>query len=564
MGITTINGDLLRKMIIAGANELSKNKKDIDALNVFPVPDGDTGTNMSLTLLAAAKEVYKLKSPTVYEVAKALSSGSLRGARGNSGVILSQLFRGFAKGLEGKNVINADDLAAAFVRGKETAYKAVMKPKEGTILTVASAIADKAVECAFISDDIGEIMAKVIEHANVVLKNTTNMLAPLKQANVVDAGGKGLLCIFDGAIESAHVVGEIEIQDFVSAPDEKAVSNAAAMSDENIEYGYCTELIVNLKRITDDLEQRFKGYLQTIGDSIVVAADDNLLKIHVHTENPGRVLEYAIKEGSLSSIKIENMREQHTTLIESIQQSGNAFDNAAGADTKLNFVGSDDYIEKVAGFIAVAAGSGLIKLFKELGADKVIEGGQTMNPSAEDILAAAESIDCENAIVLPNNRNIILAAQQAAQLCTDKNIIVVPTKTIPQGIVSLINYAPSGTLEENIEKMNDALSDIITGQVTYAVRDTVLNDTEIKEGDYLCLLDNNIEHVGSELQQAAKDLIDVMLEDEKEYVCIYYGADTKEEQANELESYISDKYPDCDIEVHYGGQPIYYYIISAE
>ena len=548
MNIQIIDGNILKKMIISGANELNRHRQAIDALNVFPVPDGDTGTNMSYTLFAAAREVEKLVNPTVSEVAKAASSGSLRGARGNSGVILSQLFRGFAKGLDGKEFAEAADIADAFVKGYETAYKAVMKPREGTILTVARAVGEKARECTDNLLDLSNMMDETIAHGYAVLDDTPNMLAVLKQAGVVDAGGKGLLLVIEGAIASVDIEGDIKVDDYEKSAA-VAVQSAAAMSNEKIEFGYCTELIVNIQTASELLENRVKKYLETIGDSIVVVADDNIMKIHVHTENPGLVLEYALKEGSLSNIKIENMREQHTELSD------------------YTFTGSNPEPSgppKEIGFVSVAAGSGLHEIFKGLGVDVIVDGGQTMNPSAEDIVTAAKKANADEVIVLPNNKNIILAAQQAAKLCTDLKLHVVPSKTIPQGISAMISYSAGASAAENAEQMLEAVKSVKTGQITHAVRATIVNDISIEEGDFLCLIENDIAAVQKNLESAAKELADRMIKTGDEYVTIYCGADAGEEDAGKIAAYVEEKYPDASVDVQIGAQPVYYYIISVE
>jgi DAK2 domain fusion protein YloV len=549
LNIQKIDGNMLKKMIIAGANELNRHRQAIDALNVFPVPDGDTGTNMSYTLLAAAREAAKLENPTVYEVAKAASDGSLRGARGNSGVILSQLFRGFAKGLLGKEFAEAADIADAFVKGYETAFKAVMKPREGTILTVAREIGVKARECADNSLELSDMMDETMAHGYAVLDDTPNMLAVLKQAGVVDAGGKGLLLVIEGAIASVDIVGDILVDEYDKSSS--ASVSAAAVSDEHIEFGYCTEFIVNIQTASEMLENRVKSYLETVGDSIVVVADGNIMKVHVHTENPGLVLEYAIKEGTLSNIKIENMREQHEEL--SGQNNVVFANNPTPPETR-----------KEIGFVAVVAGSGLQEIFKSLGVDVIVDGGQTMNPSAEDIAIAAQKANADEVIILPNNKNIILAAKQAVKLCKEQKLHVVPSETIPQGISAIISYTAGMSGEENAEQMFDAAGIVKTGQITHAVRATTVNDIEIEEGDFLCIFENEIIATQKELDNAAKELIEKMLETGDEYVTIYHGADAKEENAAQIAEHINTKYPNITIDVQNGAQPVYYYIVSVE
>jgi len=546
LNIQIIDGNMLKKMIIAGANELNRHRQAIDALNVFPVPDGDTGTNMSYTLLAAAREVEKLTEPTVSEVAKAASSGSLRGARGNSGVILSQLFRGFAKGLDGKEFAEAADIADAFVKGYETAYKAVMKPREGTILTVARAVGEKARECAENSLELCDMMDETMAHGYAVLDDTPNMLAVLKQAGVVDAGGKGLLLVIEGAIASSDIEGDVKVDDYEKSAT-VAVQSAAAMSDEEIEFGYCTEFIVNIQTASEMLENRVKKYLETIGDSIVVVADGNIMKVHVHTENPGLVLEYALKEGPLANIKIENMREQHTELSDNV---------ITAAEQNIP--------QKELGFVSVAAGSGIREIFKGLGVDVVVDGGQTMNPSAEDIIAAAKKANAKEVIIFPNNKNIILAAEQAAKLYTDQKLIVIPSETIPQGISAMIGYSSVASASENAEQMLEAVENVKTGQITHAVRATTVNDINIEEGDFLCLLENDIVAVQKDLESAAKDLVNRMIETGEEYVTIFYGAEASEDGSNKIAKYIEEIHPEISVDVQNGAQPVYYYIISVE
>ncbi len=565
MNLTNINGKLFKKMIIAAYNELNANKQLLDSLNVFPVPDGDTGTNMSLTMLAAAKEVEKLENPNVYEVAKAASNGSLRGARGNSGVILSQLFRGFAKGLEGKQAINADDLAFAFIKASETAYKAVMKPKEGTILTIAAAISEKAIECSYGTDNIVQICQDVLGYANIVLENTKNMLLELRQAGVVDAGGKGLLCILEGAAKSIYHKVENEDEYEVKIAENNSGSSSIQTKTSytpfvtsNTDFGYCTEFLVNINKPkgeqAEQIEARFKQFLSTIGDSIVVVCDDNILKVHVHTKNPGAVLEYAIKEGELNNIKIENMSIQHTNLLE-LKDIANAKDIKEFKNEK----------PKEIGIVSVAFGEGIINIFNELGVDAVIEGGQTMNPSANNILETIEKVNAKNIIVLPNNKNIILAAQQAAKLCLNKNVYILKSKTIPQGIAAALSFCLECDVLSNVEKMNEAINSVLTGQVTYAVRKTIVDKIEVNEGDCLCLVDGEIKITGQNLQQCTKNLIDLMIKQNNgQLISIYFGKQTTEQQANEIGEYIKTKYKHIDVDIQNGGQPLYFYIISVE
>lgn len=535
MGILTVDGVLLRKMIISGANELTANKQIIDSLNVFPVPDGDTGTNMSLTVRAAAKEVSRLKTSNVSQVANVASNGSLRGARGNSGVILSQIFRGFAKGLEGKQVMLAKDLAGAFTKSAEIAYKAVMRPKEGTILTVGRALSTRAAECSLHSDDIEEILNEALTHGKEVLERTVKMLPALRQANVVDAGGKGLICFVEGMCKALNIEGDVVLKESATEPSRPVQFDMPKASGA---FGYCTEFLINAKNANSDDEDKLKHFLKDIGDSIMVVADQQLIKVHVHTQNPGRVLEFALKIGSLDNIKIDNMAMQHNNML--------SFGVA---------------------FVAVAAGAGFVKLFSDLGASEIIEGGQTMNPSTHDILAAIEKTGQRTVVVLPNNKNIVLAAKQAANLCKDRDVHVLPTKTIPQGLTALVHYEPSRSLEENLREMESAMSGVKTGQVTYAAKNSVINNREIKKGDILCMTEDIIAVVSDDVNRGTKDLLDIMLQncdEDKELVSIYYGEAISEEQAQEICKYVEEKHPHFEAEVHSGQQPLYYYFIAVE
>lgn len=551
MSLLSIDGYLLKKFIIFGANMLAENKEKVDELNVFPVPDGDTGTNMSLTVLAAAKEVEKINTPNIYDVSKAASNGSLRGARGNSGVILSQLFRGFSKGLEGKDTANSDDLALAFVKAKETAYKAVMKPKEGTILTIAEALSEKAVEMSYKTDDINEMMKEVIEHTKNVLKKTKDMLPQLKQAGVVDAGGRGLLYIIEGGFENIDN-DNVEIYDTSSNNVNLEFSKPKGIENIEIKYGYCTEFFINIKNSDEKTEKDLKSYLQSIGDSIVMVSDEDIIKVHVHTNNPGNVLERAIKIGDLENIKIENMRIQHTNRISFSEKT------------------EDENIEvlekKEIGFVVVSSGDGLSNIFKELGADKIIEGGQTMNPSTDDIISAIEQVNADNIIVLPNNKNIILAAQQASELIKDKKVEVLITKTIPQGMSAIINFMPGNSFEENINAMKESIEAVCTGQITYAVRNTVIDNKKINEGDFLCMIEDEIILVEKNLKNGIEKLIDKMIDknENSTFITLYYGKDVTKEDAERIKENVIKKYPDFDVELQSGNQPVYYYIVSIE
>lgn len=548
MGYVNIDGYMLKRFIINGTNRLVEKKELVDALNVFPVPDGDTGTNMSLTALAAASEVSKLNTPHIGEVAKAAANGSLRGARGNSGVILSQIFRGFAKSLENKEVADVDDLASAFVLASETAYKAVMKPKEGTILTIAKALAESAVTSSYSIDEIEEMLDKVIKDGNTMLEKTQDMLPQLKEAGVVDAGGMGLMCIFEGGFENIGV--ETEVADVTGKGQTNINTAPQGLENVEIKFGYCTEFFINVENISEGTINSLKAYLEKIGDSIVVVADETIIKIHVHTNNPGEVLERALKIGYLENIKIENMRIQHTNRI-----------NFAKEQEKTPKTELQEY-----GFVAVAVGEGMSSIFKKLGVDEVIAGGQTMNPSTEDILEAIKRVNAKNIFVLPNNKNIILAAKQAAELCEDKNVVVIETKTIPQGIAGVIGYLPMVGVEENIEGINESISYVLTGQITYAVRDTVIEGKQIEQGDYLCMLENDISVVDKDIVIGAKALIDKMLaqNEDASMLGLYYGAEATDEDTAAIEEYVASEYPDIEIEIHDGGQPVYYYIISVE
>ena len=547
MGTISIDGNILKKMIIAGSNALNKRSKEIDAMNVFPVPDGDTGINMSMTVLSAAHEAAKLNTPNIFDVAKAASGGSLRGARGNSGVILSQLFRGFAKGLEGVDIASAYDLSTAARKAMEAAYRAVMKPKEGTILTIATALSEQAAVSAGTEEDIESFIASCLKHANDVLARTPQMLPELMQAGVVDAGGKGLLVVLEGALNAMNKPIEELLEIGAQTSSSESFSNLASASGD-IKFGYCTEFFIMNKNITDDTEYSFKRYLETIGDSIVVVADDGLIKIHVHTNHPGKVLEKAMQIGSLTNMKIDNMRLQHTSTINFSSQSETAKDKT----------------HKAVGFAAVSSGDGFNELFLSLGVDEIIKGGQTMNPSTDDILSAIGRINADTVYVLPNNKNIILAAQQAVHICADKQVIVLPSKSIPQGLSCLISYSDVFSLDENTNAMNEAMMNTHTGQVTTAVRETSLSGIDIREGDYLYLLDNNIAFTDTDLHRGAKRLIDKMIEDGAEVVAIYYGQETDAKHARELADLVKEKHPDTEIEVLYGGQPVYFYTISAE
>ena len=560
----TIDAALLQKMFLAGAKNLEAKKEWINDLNVFPVPDGDTGTNMTLTIMSAANEVNSIVNPTMDKLAKAISSGSLRGARGNSGVILSQLFRGFTKEMAGLDVLTVDDIATACQRATETAYKAVMKPKEGTILTVAKGISDKAAEVAMETDDIETAFLTIIEHAEYVLSKTPDMLPVLKEAGVVDSGGQGLVVVLRGMYDA--LTGKVT--DFnITAPDTAAVSGSmkgkgAAVENVDIKFGYCTEFIIMLeKEFNEDTELKFKEFLSSIGDSIVCVSLDDIVKVHVHTNHPGMAFEKALEYGQLTKMKVDNMREEHNQKV--VAQSEMQAAVAADAMKKNSKKPAE---HKQFGFVTIAAGSGIAEIFEGLGVDQVIEGGQTMNPSTEDILNACDMVNADVVFVLPNNKNIILAAQQVASIVEDKKIVVIPTKTVPQGITAMINYESARSAEENEEAMIDSLSTVSTGQVTYAVRDTSIDGKEINKDDILGLGDKGLLAVGKKIDETLLDMLDVMVSDNEdaELVSVYYGEDVTEEQAEEIVSAIEEKYPEMDVELQHGGQPIYYYLVSVE
>ena len=560
MEINTINAALFAKMFLAGAKNLESKKEWINELNVFPVPDGDTGTNMTMTIMAAAKEVAALEDPTMEVLAKAISSGSLRGARGNSGVILSQLFRGFTKGIKKYEEIDVAILAAAFQKAVETAYKAVMKPKEGTILTVAKGAADKALELAENDISLDDFLRQVIEEADAVLAKTPEMLPVLKEAGVVDSGGQGLVQVLKGAYD-AFLGKEI---DYTVEPAESTKKAPAqekeAPAQAEIRFGYCTEFIIMLeKEYTPQTEQEFKGFLESIGDSIVVVADDEIVKVHVHTNDPGLAMQRGLTYGSLTTIIIENMKLERDEKISALKEKEM---QSAGIPEEKEEKPAEP--PKEMGFISVSIGEGINEIFKGLGVDYIIEGGQTMNPSTEDMLNAIEKVNAKTVFILPNNKNIILAANQAASLVEDKKIIVIPTKTIPQGITALINYIPDSTPEDNEQRMSSEISMVKTGQVTYAVRDTVIDDKEIKQDDFMGIGDSGILSVGQNLEPTVMDMMKQLVDEDSAIVSIYYGEDTKEEDANALGEKIGEAFPDVEIEVHYGGQPIYYYVISVE
>lgn len=558
MQITSINSELLAKMFLAGAKNLDAKKEWINELNVFPVPDGDTGTNMSMTIMSAAKEVNAMENPTMEQLSKAISSGSLRGARGNSGVILSQLFRGFCKVIKEYDEIDVCVLCDAMQKAVETAYKAVMKPKEGTILTVAKGAADKALELVDETDDLVYFCDEVIKHADYVLSQTPEMLPVLKQAGVVDSGGQGLMQVLKGAYDL--MLGKEVDYTIEEASSGSGFVKITAETEAEIKFGYCTEFIIVLnKPMTDKEELEFKAYLEGIGDSIVVVADDEITKTHVHTNDPGLALQKALTFGSLSKIKIDNMREEHQEkLIKDAEKIAKEQAEAANAVPKA------EEPRKDMGFIAVSIGEGMNEIFRGLGCDYIIEGGQTMNPSTEDMLTAIENVNADHIFILPNNGNIIMAANQAASLTEDKEIIVIPTKTVPQGITALVNYIPDMSAEENKENMMEEITNVKTGQVTYAVRDTELDGFEIKENDYMGIGDKTILAVGTDKKTVTLDMVDSMVDEDSAIVSIYFGTESSEEEASEIAEAIEEKYTDVEVEINDGGQPVYYYVISVE
>ena len=559
MGMTIIDAKTLKKAFLAGAQNLEAKKEWINELNVFPVPDGDTGTNMTMTIMSAAREVAALEDPTMETLAKAISSGSLRGARGNSGVILSQLFRGFTKEIRQTESITTTVLANAFVRATETAYKAVMKPKEGTILTVAKGMSDKAVELVTETEDIISFAEQVIAHGDYVLSQTPEMLPILKQAGVVDSGGQGLMQVVKGALDG--LLGK-EIDLTAVEGNRPAIQvESSDIETSEIKFGYCTEFIINVEKPYDmDEEHRFKGYLSSIGDCVVVVSDDDVIKVHVHTNDPGLAIQKALTYGSLSRIKIDNMREEHQ---EKLIKEAEKIAKAQKAEEEAQKAKAEEP-RKPYGFIAVSIGEGFGEIFKGIGVDYLIEGGQTMNPSTEDMLTAIDHVNADTIYILPNNSNIILAAEQATHLVEGKNIIVVPSKTVPQGITAIINFVPDMTPEENKANMIEEMSRVKTGQITYAVRNTVIDDKEISEGDIMGIADKGFVAVVKEVEDTALETIKTMLDDESELVTVYYGADVTEEQAEGFLEKVQEICGDCDVELQFGGQPIYYYLISVE
>lgn len=561
MEINTIDASLLAKMFLAGAKNLDAKKEWINELNVFPVPDGDTGTNMSMTIMSAAKEVGALEQMNMPDLAKAISSGSLRGARGNSGVILSQLFRGFTKGISNYEKLDVVVLSDAMQKAVETAYKAVMKPKEGTILTVAKGAADKALSLIGETEDLTVFLDEVIKEAEEVLSRTPEMLPVLKQAGVVDSGGQGLVEVLKGAYDA--LLGK-EIDYTIEGTASSSPVKISPQAQEDIKFGYCTEFIIVLdQELTDQQVYEFKGFLESIGDSIVVVADEEIVKVHVHTNDPGLAIQRALTYGSLSKIKIDNMREEHQEKLIKDAQKLAAAQKAQKEEQRLAEPAPDAPRKKI-GFISVSIGAGINEIFKGLGVDYIIEGGQTMNPSTEDIINAIDEVHAETVFILPNNKNIILAANQAASLIEHKAVIVIPTKTIPQGITALVNYIPEKDAKDNEQRMLEEIQNVKTGQVTYAVRDTLIEDKEIRQGDYMGIGDSSILSVGKDREEVVRDMVSQLVDEESAIISIYYGEDVKEAEAQEFASYLEETYPDCEVEVHSGGQPIYYYVISVE
>jgi len=558
VAVKTINTEMLQKMFLAGAANLEAKKEYINELNVFPVPDGDTGTNMTLTIMSAAKEVNALEKPDMASIAKAISSGSLRGARGNSGVILSQLLRGFTKEIREYEEIDAAVLARACERATATAYKAVMKPKEGTILTVAKGAAQKAQEMAETTEDLEVFLSEVIKYAEEVLAQTPEMLPVLKEAGVVDSGGQGLVEVLHGAFD-AFQGKEVDYTAIEAGPAVKMVK-PGEQAETDIKFGYCTEFIIMTeKQFSEKDEEEFKAYLESIGDSIVCVADEDVVKVHVHTNDPGLAIQKALTYGQLSRIKIDNMREEHQEkLIKDAEKAAAAQAEAAAAKEKKKEP------RKQVGFIAVSIGDGMNEIFRELGVDYIIEGGQTMNPSTDDMLTAIDNVNADHIFILPNNKNIILAANQARSLTKDKDILVVPTKTVPQGITAVINYMPEADVDTNFETMQEGIKNVKTGQVTYAVRDTKIDDKVIHEGDIMGIGDQGILSVGQSVEETTKSMLSQMVDEDTELISIYYGQDVLAEDAERLAETIGEKYPDADVDLHSGGQPIYYYVVSVE
>jgi len=556
----TIDANMLRKMFLSGAKNLEIKKNWINELNVFPVPDGDTGTNMTLTIMSAATEVNKLSDASIDELAKAISAGSLRGARGNSGVILSQLLRGFTKVIRDHNEIDGETIALSFQKAVETAYKAVMKPKEGTILTVARAMADKAVQIED-KENLETFFESVIKEGDETLARTPEMLPVLKEAGVVDSGGQGLMTVLHGAIDAFNGL-EIELE--FEAPEVHIKSTSEPISTEEIKFGYCTEFIVKLdKEFTEEDEDNMKSYLASLGDSLVFVAGDDIVKVHVHTNHPGKAFEKGLEYGQLTRMKVDNMREEHQERLFRSEEVQAARDKERRTEEELQAAKKEEPRKQTA-FISVTIGDGLSELFKQLGVDVLIQGGQTMNPSTDDMLNAIAEAHAENVFILPNNKNVILAANQAQELTTDCNVFVIPTKTIPQGITAVVSYVPDKSPEDNAADMTEEIESVKTGEVTYAVRDTKIDGVEIKSGDIMGIGDNGILAVGSDVSDVVMKMLEKITDEDSELISIYNGSDYSDEAAEALCERIQEAYPDVDVEVNDGGQPIYYIILSVE
>ncbi len=556
METNTIDAALLSRMFLAGARNLEARKDYINELNVFPVPDGDTGTNMSMTILSAAAEVTRLEKVDMENLSRAISSGSLRGARGNSGVILSQLLRGFSKAFAKESELTTATIAVAMQKAVETAYKAVMKPKEGTILTVARESAKKAEELARQNKDMQPFLEEVLNYSEEVLQRTPEMLSVLKEAGVVDSGGQGLLEIFRGAYRA--YMGE-EVEDYIeNLPGQEETARPVQAADEEIVFGYCTEYIILLnQQLKQQEEEELKDYLNSIGDSLVMVADEDLVKVHVHTNDPGLAIQKGLSYGQLSRMKIDNMREEHQEKLFKDGQELTGQQSGEGQKQQKQ-------PSKEIGFVAVSAGDGMQQIFKELGVDCLIEGGQTMNPSTDDFLKAVEQVPAHTVFLFPNNKNIIMAANQAKEMSKDKEITVIPTETVPQGISAMICFEPDRPAAENERNMLEEIAKVKTGQVTYAVRDTVVEEHEIHEHDLMGIGDHGLLAVGTDMEKVTLETVDALVDEETELISIYYGADIKQAQADHLEEQISAKYRDCDLELTYGGQPVYYFVISVE
>lgn len=538
----TINGKNLKEMFISGANNLQNHKDLVDKLNVFPVPDGDTGTNMSLTISYAIKELEKVQDISITSVGKSLSKGSLMGARGNSGVILSQIIRGIAKSIEEKEELDTKDFADALKNGADTAYKAVIKPIEGTILTVIRESADYAVKISKKETDIMEFLELVIKEANESLKRTPDLLKSLKDAGVVDSGGKGLVLMYDGFL-SALRGNIISLSQNSTSTETVEVITQANYNVGDIEFGYCTEFILESDKI-DEIQMR--DLMMPLGDSLAVVGDEGVIKIHIHTENPGKALDLALQYGQLLTIKIENMRVQHENILQMNEE-----------------VATFSEEEKEYGFIATSMGKGLNDIFKDFGVDHIIEGGQTMNPSTEDFIKAIDSVNAKNIFIFPNNSNIIMAANQAKEI-SDKNIVVIPTKNTPQALTALIGFNSEASVLENEETFNEALTMVKSGQVTFAVRDTVMNDIEVKKDNIIGISQSDLVSVGEDAEEVTFEMVSKLVDEESAIITLFYGEDTKEEDAEKLKEQLEEKYDELDVELYYGGQPLYYYLVSVE